>query len=47
MQTLKLDLDALRVQSFATAELEDERGAPEMATANTCYRSCLATVCFC
>ena len=49
MPSLKLNLDALQVQSFATvAEAPAEAQAPAMAaTANTCYRSCYATLCFC
>lgn len=46
MPKLTLDLDALQVESLATAAPE----VPQMdaaATANTCYKSCLATVCFC
>jgi hypothetical protein len=48
MPKLTLDLDALRVQTFAThapgaaAPVQ----APEMATANTCYRTCYHT-CLC
>ena len=48
MRTLKLNLDALQVESFAAdAEREGREQAPEMATANTCYRTCGATHCFC
>ncbi|HVG45465.1 MAG TPA: hypothetical protein VM890_12060 [Longimicrobium sp.] len=49
MTSLKLNLDALQVQSFATvAEARAAAQAPAMvATANTCYRTCYATHCFC
>ena len=49
MPSLKLNLDALQVQSFATvAEAPVGEQAPAMAaTANTCYRTCYATHCFC
>lgn len=45
MPKLTLDIEALKVESLAaTPELPQ---AEVMATANTCYRSCLATLCFC
>jgi len=49
MPSLTLNLDALQVQSFATATEEHaEEQAPAIAaTANTCYRTCYATHCFC
>jgi hypothetical protein len=49
MPSVTLNLDALQVKSFATeAEMRAEEPAPAMAaTANTCYRTCYATHCFC
>ena len=48
MPSLTLNLDALQVQSFTTgAESRAEEPAPAMATANTCYKSCYPTLCFC
>jgi hypothetical protein len=48
MPSLTLNLDALQVQSFATeAKMCAEEQAPAMATANTCYKSCYPTLCFC
>lgn len=46
MPKLTLDLDVLEVQSFAAAAPTAPAAADE-ATANTCYRSCLVTACFC
>ena len=50
MPSLTLNLDALQVQSFATAaegRAEEPAAAVIAATANTCYRTCYATHCFC
>lgn len=45
MPKLTLDLEALQVESMTAApELPQ---LEVLATANTCYRSCLNTVCFC
>ena len=45
MPKLTLDLDALDVQSFPADVAPPSITAD--ATANTCYRSCLVTACFC
>ena len=45
MPKLTLDLDALDVQSFPADAAPPSVTAD--ATANTCYRSCLVTACFC
>ena len=46
MPRLTLDLDALQVQSFSP-DGDDGPRAEMIATANTCYRTCYATHCFC
>ncbi|HET7462740.1 MAG TPA: hypothetical protein VFJ82_15910 [Longimicrobium sp.] len=45
MPKLTLDLEALQVESFTAATPEPR--LMDAATANTCWRSCLATACFC
>jgi len=46
MPKLTLDLDALKVESLAAVAPEPQV-LNVAATANTCYRSCLVTACFC
>lgn len=46
MPKLTLDLDALQVESLPVSAPEPV-ALDAAATANTCFRSCLATVCFC
>lgn len=46
MPKLTLDIEALQVESLATA-MPEPLSLGVAATANTCYRSCLNTVCFC
>jgi len=46
MTRLTLDLDTLQVQSFTPDTGSSAVQAPAMATANTCYRTCLNT-CWC
>jgi len=46
MPKLTLDIEALRVESLATA-MPEPLALDVAATANTCYRSCLNTACFC
>ncbi len=46
MNKLTLDLDTLRVQTFATDASAAAAQAPAIATANTCYRTCYHT-CLC
>jgi hypothetical protein len=50
MNKLKLDVDTLQVQSFATRVADRPETAAQadvMATANTCYRTCYHTCLAC
>ena len=46
MPKLTLDIEALQVESLA-AVAPEPLALDAAATANTCYRSCLNTACFC
>jgi hypothetical protein len=47
MKKLTLDLGTLQVQSFTPDDPAAVERAPGIATANTCYRTCGVTHCFC